>query len=498
MGQYSTVNPLSAVLPTWVVAEEDRQRIAAYARYEDMYWNDPDGYSLIQRGSEGGKLYIPSAMTIIESVNRYLAKGWTFAPDPLLGSPQDRELLSAWMTRLFRREKVWSKFLTQKRYGLIRGDAVWYLVGDPTKPQGRRLRVLEVDPASYFPIKDPADEERVVGVHLVEQTLAMDEKTVIIKRQTYRKLDNGQVSYDLSWWQLGAWDDRNQEPKDLKPADQPPSPPVAYVLPPAITSLPVYHVQNQRVPGATFGSSEMRGMETLAAAVSQAVSDEDLALALAGLGLYVTTSGPPVDEDGNETDWVIGPGRVAEIDEDSTWERVKGIDDVTPSLDHTRFIESKMREARGIPDVAIGNVDVQVAESGIALALKMAPILSANAEKEVEMLGTYDQLLYDLATMWFPAYEGIGFNGAVPVSVVSDPLPVNRAAIITEITTLVEKGLITLEYARQMLSDQLGMEFPAEMGEAVVTETAALAAARNSDPFLDRVGRELEGATGSE
>lgn len=496
MGQYSTVNPLSAVLPTWVVSDEDRQRIAAYQRYEDMYWNDPAGYEIIQRGTEGGKLYVPSAMTIIESVNRYLAKGWTFSPDPMLGTPADREAMSAWLTRLFRREKVHAKFLTQKRYGLIRGDAVWYLVGDPNKPQGRRLRVLEVDPASYFPIKDPADEDRTVGVHLVEQTLARDEKTVIIKRQTYRKLESGQISYDLSWWQLGAWDDRNQDPKDLKLADDPPSPPASYVLPPAITQLPVYHVQNQRVPGATFGSSEMRGMEVLAAAVSQTISDEELALALAGLGLYVTTSGPPVDEDGNETDWIIGPGMVAEIDEDSTWQRVKGIDDVTPSLDHAKFLEAKMREARGVPDVALGNVDVQVAESGIALALKMAPILSANAEKEVEMLGTYDQLLYDLVTMWFPAYEGISFNGAVPVSVIEDPLPVNRAAVLLEITTLVDKGLITLEYARQLLSERLGMEFPAEMGEAVVDEMTALAQARNADPFLDRVGRELEGVTG--
>ena len=98
--------------------------------------------------------------------------------------------------------------------------------------------------------------------------------------------------------------------------------------------------------------------------------------------------------------------------------------------------------------------------------------------------------------MWFPAYEGISFNGAVPVSVIEDPLPVNRAAVLLEITTLVDKGLITLEYARQLLSERLGMEFPAEMGEAVVDEMTALAQARNADPFLDQVERELEGMTG--
>ena len=495
--QYSSLDPMFGVMPSWVTSEQDRQRIASYSLYEDMYWNHPDAYKLVRRGSESNPLYIPSAMTIIESVNRYLAKGWTFVADPLLGTPEERKLLAAWMNQLFRREKIQSKFLSQKRYGLIRGDAVWYLVADPNKPPGRRLRVLEVDPASYFPIPDPADEDRILGVHIVEQTLARDEKTTIIKRQTYRKTETGQISYELTWWQIGAWDDRELDVKDLKRAADPPGPDVPLtMLPPEVTSLPVYHIPNQRTPGAVFGSSEMRGIETLAGSISQTVSDEELALALSGLGLYVTTSGPPVDDDGNETVWEIGPGYVAEIDPEADWKRVNGVTSVTPSLDHARFVEAKMREARGIPDIAIGNVDVQVAESGIALALKMAPILSSNAEKENEMLATYDQMLYDLATMWFPAYEGVSFGQAVPVSVVDDPLPINREKVFNEIMTMVEKGFITLEYGRQLLSEKLGYEFPQEMGESVVAEMETLAKARNADPWLDRVGRELNGGEG--
>lgn len=501
---YTTVQPTFGPLPTWVTSDIDKQRIMAYQRYEEMYWNNPDGYKLILRGSESNPIYVPSAMTIVEACNRYLAKNWTFVPDPKIGTPADRGALSAFLTPIFRREEVWTKFLTQKRYGLIRGDACWFIAADPAKEPGKRLRILEVDPGSYFPITDPADEDRIIGCHLVEQTLALDEKTVIIKRQTYRKpLDSagvvipGPITYELTWWELGAWDDRNLTPKDLKPAKNPPSAPIAVMeLPPLITALPVYHIKNQRTPGAPFGSSEMRGMESLAAAISQTISDEELALALAGLGIYVTTSGPPVDEDGNETAWKIGPGYVAEIDPEADWKRVNGITSVQASLDHARYLESKMREARGVPDVAIGNVDVQVAESGIALALKMAPILSANSEKEQEMLSVYDHMLYDLTTMWLPTYEGFT-SSAVAVSVVDDPLPVDREKTVAEILSLVTAQIITAEYARQLLSEKLGYEFPDEMGANVVAEMTELAKARNADPFLDRVGRELDDATGT-
>lgn len=494
---YTTIQPTFGPMPTWLTDPLDQARIMAYQRYEEMYWNEPDGYRLILRGSESNPIYVPSAMTIIEACNRYLAKDWTFVPDPKLGATAEQQALSLYLTQLFRREKVWAKFNTQKRYGLIRGDAFWHIIGDPTKPGGSRLRILEVDPAAVFPIKDEADEDRIVGYHLVEQTYAIDGKTLIIKRQTYRKNNNGAINYDLSWWQLGAWDDRNQDPKDLKRAERPPSSPMNYDLPPTITALPVYHILNNRTPSADFGSSEMRGMETLSAGISQTVSDEELALALAGLGIYVTTSGPPVDEDGNETTWKIGPGYVAEIDPEAEWQRVNGVTTVQPSLDHTRFLQQVMREARGIPDVAIGNVDVQVAESGIALALKMAPIISANAEKEQEMLSVYDQMLYDISRMWFPAYEGLQFGGAAAVSVVGDPLPTNREKTVAEILQLFTNNLITAEYARQLLSEKLGYEFPEEMGVSVVTEMTELAKARNADPFLDRLGREAGETSGS-
>jgi hypothetical protein len=372
-------------------------------------------------------------------------------------------------------------------------------VADEEKPDGQRVSLYEVDPGSYFPIYDPWNPEKVTGVHLVDQVVT-ESGASIIKRQTYRKTETGSVSYELSWWKSGAWDDRNVDPNyKLEKADSKDIPegeentPVAYELPPEITAIPVYHIKNNRVPGVPFGRSELAGLETIIAGVNQTISDEDLTLAMQGLGLYWTNSGPPVDDDDNETNWRIGPGWVVEVDADSTFGRVQGVTSVDASLAHINKLESSARESAGIPDIAVGKVDVQVAESGVSLAFQMGPILAKNAEKEDEILGVMDNLLYDLCTMWFPVFEGFT-SDAVALSQVDDPLPVNRKAVLDEIVQMLSSDppLISAEYARTLLSEKLGYDFPSEMATAVVTEAAALAEARNVDPFASRVAGELE------
>lgn len=496
---YATLKPFMGPLESWLPAE-DAQRMQAYQLYEAIYRNVPDSFRLIQRGEDMNPIYIPSAKTLVEAKNRFLAKRWTYALDPKLGSPAERQALDAVLTRLFRREQVWTKFATQKRYGLIRGDSVWQITADENKPAGKRLNIYEVDPASYFPIEDPWNPEKVLGCHLVDPVeVEPGSGKTVIKRQTYRKTDTGRVTYELSWWESGGWDDRPFSGQTLKKAQQTPAgehnrpvPPTE--LPETITALPVYHVKNSRTPGASFGTSELEGFERIIAAINQSISDEELALALEGLGLYWTNSGPPVDDDGNETNWRIGPGWVVEIDPETTFGRTSGVNSVAPNLDHIRYLEGAAREASGVPDIAVGKVDTAVAESGIALAFHMAPILSGNEEKEQELLSVMDHLLYDLGTGWLPAYEDLPATQAQAVSIVDDPLPVNRKQIIDEVIALLstDPPLISAEYARQLLSEKLGYEFASTMGDAVVAEAEALAKARNQDPFAARVAAELQ------
>lgn len=494
---YATATPLMGPLDNWL-GSEDATRLSAYTIYESIYRNVPDAFKLVRRGSESNPIYIPAAKTIIEASHRYLAKRWTFTMDPRLGTDADRATLSTAMEILFRREKIRAKFVQQKRWGLIRGDAVWHIVADPDKPEGRRLSVYAVDPAEYFPIYDPWNDEHLEGVHLVTPVLGEDGKTVI-KRQTYRKTDAGRISYELSWWQIGAWDDRDGG--ELKPAESIPegdsNKPTFFELDPRITSIPVYHVRNDP-NGGPFGVSELAGMETIFAGINQAISDEDIALALEGLGLYATTSGPPVDDDDNETNWRLGPGWVVEHDADSSFTRINGIGSVQPYQDHINALKIAAREGASVPDIAAGRVDVQVAESGIALAFQMAPILAKNEEKELELLGTSDQMLYDLSAMWFPVYEGLT-TAARAISSIDDPMPVNRKAVVEEVIQLLstDPPLISAEYARTLLSEKLGYDFPDEMMNTITTEAAAFAAARNPDPFASRTASELEEQAGN-
>lgn len=493
---YMTAKPFFGPLQTWL-KEDDALRLAAYQLYESIYRNVPDAFKVVQRGSDANPIYIPSAKTLIEGKNRYLAKRWTFAMDPKLGGDAERVALDTALTVLFRRELMYSKFATQKRYGLIRGDAVWHIVANPLKPEGRRISLYEVDPAAYFPIDDPFNPDKILGCHLAEPVEVKEGGPTVIKRQTYRKDPvNGSISYEMSYWEVGAWDDREPSPQELKPAKETPisDPAVPLtVLPPIITSIPVYHVKNSRIPNAPFGASELEGFERIIGGINQGISDEELTLALMGLGLYATTSGPPVDDDGKETTWKIGPGWVVEIDENTDFKKVTGVTTVAPMQEHLAYLESKMREAAGVPDIALGNVDVNTAESGIALAFKMAPILTSNEEKEQEILSVMDHILYDLAAMWMPAYEGFAPNLAQAVSIVDDPMPVNRKSIIDEVVALLgtEPPVISTEYARQYLAEKLGMEFPAEMGEAITAEQSALTDARNQDPFSARIASEL-------
>lgn len=496
---YSTIGPMMGPLPSWLTAT-DAVRIEAYRLYEEMYWGAPETFKLTWRGSEDSPIYIPSGKIIVEAINRYLAVGFDYSLNLSAGGGDDARTAARFaMDTLFRRERFYSKFQTAKRYGLIRGDAVLHVLADPLKPAGRRISIREVDPASYFPITAEGDPDKVVGVHLVDQWVAdpLKPNEVTIRRQTYRKEQRSPgapatITSEVTFWELGGWDDRPGSGQKLKklPGGVP-----VFDLPPSITAIPVYAWRNQVTPLEVFGSSQLRGLERISGAVNQAISDQELALALAGLGTYATNSGAPVDDEGNVVDWVIAPASVVELKGSKTetfFERVDGIKSVTPSIDHLDWLWARMKESSATPDIATGNVDVAVAASGIALTLQMGPLLAQCAEKEDEILGVADNLYFDLLHGWFPGYEQSTFEGIDAVPIVGDPMPVDRQAVIAEVAALMatDPPLISAETARAILRDKLGYEFGPDEAVAVVQEASDLARAR--DPFADRLRQEAE------
>lgn len=485
MTPYSTVRPFLGTLPSWV-PPLDQERIASYQKYEEMYWDVPETYKIVQRGSDSLPIYVPNGRIIVNTTNRFLARGETWLVDPAFGTPEEQKVASGLFTRLFRRERWRSKSNMNKRYGLIRGDAFYHVVADPKKAPGRRISIYTLDPASVFWIHDPDDADKIIGVHIVDQVV-FDNKTLLL-RQTYRKTENGRITTELAIFKPDKWADpaltdgkTNPQPeKVLVPLQE---------LPEDITAIPVYHVRNFEEPGNPYGSSELRGLEVLSAAVNQTVSDENLILALEGLGMYATNADPPTDDDGNETTWKLGPGRVVEVAADREFKRISGVGSVEPTQSHVMMLVNFMREAAGTPDVAIGSVDVSIAESGIALQLRMGPMLAKNEEKEDIILDVKAQMYYDIQTMWFPAFEAVDLSTVSVVPHVGSPLPVDRAGSVQEIIALYEAKLISAEYARQKLSELGGYDIPADMGQAILTETAELAKA--GDPFAGRVETEL-------
>lgn len=496
--QYSTIEPLLSqdMLPSWIPNGDDKIRCAAYDLYEQIYRNIPHAFEILQRGTEVDPIYLPSARKCIEATNRYLGVGFDYAL--VGGNDADRKVVGDALNILFRREKFRAKFSSIKRFSLIKGDALWHVVANPDAPQGRRISLHELDPGSYFPIYDIDDTEKLLGVHIVAPYVdPNDKQKSLVKRQTYRKIDNGPgnsntITSELAIFESDGWDDRQLLVDDnyqLKPYK---SLVKQFNLPAQITSIPVYHISNQYQGGLQFGLSDLSGFERVIAALHQAITDEELSLALDGLGVYWSTAAAP------STGWALGPGSVVEGADGEAFERISGVTNVTPFQDHLSFLNGEIKQAMGTPDIAIGNVDVQVAQSGIALALQMGPIIARNSEKEDELLATQDHLLFDLINGWLPAYESLPEFNISAEPKFADPMPVDRDAVIKEITTLLgtTPPVISAEYARKVLTDKLGYEFPDTMGDDIIAEIQANSKAKNYDPFAERIREELAGDFG--
>lgn len=458
---------------------EDKARCSAYDMYENLYLNAHIDLQVNLRGEDQTAILVPSANKIVETTGRFLAKNPQFLVEGQ-GDAGAQEAVQLWWQDFWAREKLSTKLSIVKRWGLIRGDGILYLYSRPEKREGRRISIAEVDPRNVFEIESANDPMDIVGIHMVEliQDAREPDKPEkrVVQRRTFRRIfdETGEptgVTSELRFFELGKWDDRSV--KALEKLEEITEAPFAEriedeePLPYPIVSLPLYKWRVRPMENTTWGISILAGMETLLYALNQSLSDEDATLVFQGLGMYVTSAPPPLDPNTQQvTDWNIGPKQIIEIGQDQRFDRVTGVSDVAPMQDHMNFISDKgIAEGRGIPDVAAGRVDVTVAESGIALQLQLMPLLESNAELELEMLSTYDQLFYDITTQWLPAYEPEMFGNAEAmaelsvVCVFDDPKPKNRDAEIQETVLLDTSNLILKSMVVAKLRS-LGWQYP--------------------------------------
>jgi hypothetical protein len=506
---YATAATLKRPVPAYVTNPDDIDRIRAYVTYEEIWNNVPAAFEALLRASDDplARRYVPVVRDLIEAVNRYLGLDMETVWTPLPGATVTDDQMAEWTARVaafWAREEVGIKFLSNKRWGLIKGDSLLHITADPSKAEGMRVRLTEIQPEEYFPIWDPSDGERIQGCYLVTVVENADGDE-IIQRIEYRKVLNeeqastlgapvGSVFYRLGFYEMDGWDDRDPD-GELKTVDAPDwaapaegalDPFAGFGLDPRITTIPVYHIRNRRRGGkpGRFGTSDIQGLESLLAGLIQNTTDEDLAIALVSLGVYWTTSGKSRDSKGNVVPWIIGPASVAELEADAAFGRVEGITTVQPIQDHMSYLTDAARGANGAPKIASGAVDTSVTLSGVAMRIEFAPVLSANAEREEEMASKWGHILFDLLNMWFPVYEGWQPLPLQPSVEFGDPLPPDREKIIAEITTLVTAGIISKEFAVTRLNEALGYKIPvgdlaiasSEQAAALDAEAAQIAA----------------------
>jgi hypothetical protein len=471
-------------------------RVAAYSTYEDIWNNLPETFAALLRAGDDPKArrYIPIVRELIEGVNRYLAKdpeiGWTASA----GATIDQAAMDEFTGRVqgtLTREEFAIKFLALKRWWLVKGDSLLVLGADPLKEQGSRIRITEVPADQYFPIYDPADGERVIGAYLAS-IVQDDDEDDIVQRIEYQKVNTqeraaafgvplGSIFYRIGYFEQDGWDDREPgaelkptEPPSwaVGPGDAPVDPQTGYALPSQITALPIYHFRNNRRggPNGKFGVSEIQGLETLLAGTIQNATDEDMSIALLGIGAYWTDSGRPHDKNGKEVDWELAPGTIIELEKGGKLGKLEGITSVTPLQDHINYIAKSARGAMSVPEIATGRVDPSSTASGVALMIQFLPILAHNEEKEAELESKLTQMLFDLTQMWFPAYEGWPAMQVQPSVHFGNPIPLDRAATLKEILDMVTARVIPIAFAQSVIKEKLGYAIPTDALAQIVKE----------------------------
>jgi len=459
--QYRTIAPLirgQAKQPDWI-PDEDKERLAAYDKYQEIYWNNEEAFRLMRRGAELQPIYVPNGMTICDETAHYMMKGLKFqAKDSTM-----EKFINPWL----RRSRFMNKFTIAKHSGVVRGDFVLHMVADKDEDEGRRIKILDVDPHRFFPVYDDDDLDVCNRVHLAEAFTDTDGK-IRVRRLTYERVKVGG-----GWRVITREGIYETDPRAWASGREPLnrwSVPEA-MLPEGITEIPVYHFKNKEWQGDLFGSSEMRGFERIQAAVNQGISDNELALALEGLGVYATDAGSPVDQQtGQVMPWVIAPGQVMEIPTGSTFRRVEGIKTIDPIMEHLKYLEHHAFQASGTANLY--EVDAQTAQSGIALTVHFMPTLAKLEERELLATDTFLNMFEDWKA-WYDTYEGEEIDDDIEIQL-GEKLPINRTEFITELNNMLDRDVISRAEFRRQMEARLGYVFADDIEQEIEDEQTEL------------------------
>jgi hypothetical protein len=477
---------------TWL-PKDDAARNSAYEGYNSMYWNEDYAYSLRVIVTEQ-PVYIPIPRIVVDTMSHYFLKGLTIG----VQDPEKNKTAQADLEEFLDNQQFLAKFHVAKHDGCIRGDYVFHMTANEDHPEGHRISLSSIYAGKVVRKFDDDDGELMTDAWVVEPyEFPEDDKRHASASQFVRR---------LHYWYSDRDNDADDAPHALlEDVDEVPAPDSTEAreglsavrqvmreleileineklwtadesveqveiapepLPGNIDTIPIYWFKNIPTDGQPFGSSDIRGFERGIRGISQEATDLGVGLALDGMGTFVTDASRPVDNNGNEVNWIIEPGMILELQNGTYFKRVEGITSITPALDWMKYSEEKIDEAAGLSSVAAGDVDSQTASNPMALSIKFLPTLSKLEEREAVALGNLRNMFWDW-TKWREAYEGKSWPQNVKLRIEpGDKLPQDRTARINELNNMLDRDIISRAYYRQEMS-KLGYEFPDDIAQQV-------------------------------
>ncbi|WP_331764402.1 hypothetical protein [Streptomyces anulatus] len=216
--------------------------------------------------------------------------------------------------------------------------------------------------------------------------------------------------------------------------------------------IPVVHVPNTVPP-----AEEHWGQSSLAKILQVfdelASSDTDAARASATTGLpMVAISGVAPNSRRTQE---VGPGVMFELGENGKMTAI----DTSPALkelrDHRHDLQDRAANVARLPAVALGTMDPSKVPSGYALQLSLGPLDSLIGGMRLARDHKY-ALLLKFAQRLFIAGQHPDWAGVepLPARMVFGPYtPTDKAAILEQVSTAFQSGVLSLETAVRMLTD---------------------------------------------
>lgn len=480
-------HPVGWQLAASWVPPEDRRRLAAYTicgAFLDgtaHYWQPYMDYKAQRKWREYGdaQLFATQARSAV------LGDGQTINVEvPELPDADDTEAEAVvsvaevarqdaarqWLLDWADQESLTTRLLDAEYDAMGLGDCVYALGFDGSESRPR-LRVY--DPGWYFP--DPtsqgSDDDYPRRVHLAwEEADPDDPNRTLLRRRTWELMPlaevypDGALTADYPWndapsaetvlywdgtWDISAAAGKNglyQLDDDKAAWTILPDGTEAAAIDLAIDFIPVVHIPNGSPGKAMWGRpvwwSVVRLLDDIAA------SDTD-----AQVGSEMYGSGALLDKGTGIPDSAAGPGSVFRGTESSDARFVDMSAGMRAMVEYRASQRDLASVNSRLPAEMLGRVKASEVPSGLAIKLAWSPAI--NLVRELRQVRDDKYTLLLKFAMRLAQRLGVLEAGVLPRAELKfgQFLPTNLAEAITNVTSLLEKGAISLETGVQMLVD---------------------------------------------